>query len=190
MAFDAAWWRGGIRVAAGDLNRDGYADVVVTTATGLGAVALYNGADLRNGAAVLMSPLFVPVQGYPVGLNAAVGDMDGDGYGDLALSFERGGPSVVAVWSGATITANPTVPVHQLTAFGVLFPLAGDSGGGRIALRDLDGDGRAELVFASGSPQGRAARVFTFDQLTAGVGGSAAIAPLGAAIAISGIYVG
>ena len=116
--------------------------------------------------------------------------MDGDGYGDLALSFERGGPSVVAVWSGATITANPTVPVNELPAAGVLFPLAGDAGGGRIALRDLDGDGRAELVFASGSPQGRAARVFTFDQVRAGAGGSAVVAPLGAATAINGIYVG
>ena len=190
IAFDAAWWRGGIRVAAGDLNRDGYADVVVTTGSGLGAVAIYNGADLRNGTAVLMSPIFVPAPGFAVGLNAAVGDLDGDGYGDLALTFERGGPSVVAVWSGATLTANPTVPVNQLPAVGVLFPLPGDAGGGRLAVRDLDGDGRAELVFASGSPQGRYARVFTFDQVSAGAGGSAYAAPLGAAPAINGIYVG
>ena len=119
VAFDAPWWRGGIRIAAGDINRDGYADLVVTTGSMIGAVAIYNGADLSKGQTTLLTPIFA--LDFPFGLNAAVGDMNGDGYADLALSFESGGPPVVGIWSGADITANPNATLNQLPFLGAVF---------------------------------------------------------------------
>ena len=117
IAFNAPWFSGGLRVAVGDLNHDGYADVVVTTASIIGAVGIYNGKDLAQGNANYLFAPFIPLPGTPYGLNAAIGDVDGDGYGDLALTFEQG-PPIVAVWSGALLTANPNTPASQLPIMG------------------------------------------------------------------------
>ncbi len=185
-AFDAGWFTGGIRVAAGDLNRDGYADVVVTTASSLGAVATYSGADLRHGVPKQLFASFVPLAGSPLGLNAAVGDMDGDGYADLALTFERGGPAFVAVWSGAALTRNSKTPANQIGTAAAFLALPGD--GARLSMRDMDGDGRADLVVAGGSQLNPFIRAFTFAQAVGGGGGASA--SLLGFVAPSGIYVG
>jgi hypothetical protein len=97
---------------------------------------------------------------------------------------------VVGVWSGADITAHPSVPLFQLSFLGAAFALPpNDLSGARLALRDLDGDGNADLVVTSAGVQGRYARVFTLSQLQSG-GGSGYMLPLGAVNAPNGIYVG
>lgn len=164
-AFDAAWYTGGIRVAAGDINRDGFADVVVTTASGVGAVIGYSGATLRHGAAVQLFSPFMPLAGSPLGLSVAVGDMDGDGFADMALTFEAGGPAVVGVWSGAAISRFHS-RMDLLPATSSFLSLPGDDiAGARLTMRDVDGDGRADLVVASRSQQNRTLRAFTQSQM-------------------------
>lgn len=186
FAFDAAWFGGGIRVAVGDLNRDGFDDVVVTTASMVGAVATYSGADLRFGVANYLFSPFIPLFGSSLGLNAAVGDMDGDGYADLVLTFESGGPAIVAVWSGAALSQNPNTPANQIPASTVFLALSpSDIDGARLAMRDLDSDGKADLVVASGSRLNPVIRAFTFAQ---GLSGGAFANPLGANTS-SGVYV-
>lgn len=102
IAFDAASYRGGLRVASGDLNRDGFGDVVVTTANGVGAVGVYNGAALRSGAAQFLWPAALPFGAAPVGLAPSVGDFNGDGRLDLALTQTAGARATV-LWSGAVL---------------------------------------------------------------------------------------
>ena len=182
VAFDAVGWFGGIRVAAGDINRDGYDDVVVTTGSLIGAVSIYNGATLRNGSATRLVADFLPFGALPIGLNAAVGDLDGDGYAEVALGLERGAP-FFAVWSGSALSRGATgSPVN------VLLALPADAFGARATIRDLNGDGKAELFVAGGGPVG-VVRALTFEQIQSGGNGASSVYPpvLGGT---SGIYVG
>ena len=190
FAFGAPGWQGGIRVAAGDLNGDGYADVVVTTASQVAAVAEYSGAALARGSATLLTPIYFPVPGLNVGLNVAIGDLNGDGHDDLILSLGTGGSAVVAVWSGAVLSANPTTPASQLPMAALFLALPANSGGGRVAVSDLNGDGRDELIVTDGSRNGQLARVFTFDQILAGGAGGQYLVPLGSMPTVNGLNAG
>ena len=182
VAFDAMGWRGGIRVAAGDVNRDGYDDVVVTTGSMVGAVSMYSGAALRNGSATRLVADFAPFGALPIGLNAAVGDLDGDGYAEVALGLERGAPAFVAVWSGKALSRGATDSLAN-----VLLALPVDMFGARLTIRDFNGDGKAELVVAGGGPVG-IGRAFTFEQIQSGDGAASVYPPvLGGT---SGIIVG
>ena len=169
IAFGAGWFTGGVRVAAGDLNRDGYGDVVVTSTVAVGAAVGYSGAGLRNGTATQLFAAFAPAASVRAGLNAAVGDVDGDGYADLALTFERGGPPVVAIWSGAVLTQNPATEATNLPVMGAFYAFAGnDTSGVRLALKDVDGDGRADVVASNGNRLNSQVRVFNFSRAGAG----------------------
>ena len=192
FAFDNPAFTGGARVAAGDIDRDGYADVVVTTGGGaLGRVAVYSGAALRNGTATRLLPDFIAFDGLWSGLNAAVGDMDGDGYAELAVSPDRGAPAHVKVWSGASLTANRNTQPSALPLAASFFALpTSDSSGARLALRDTDGDGRADLVVASGNQRNAVARAFTYEQMRDAPAGVPTVAPLGSLLAFDGLYVG
>lgn len=183
IAFDAPSWGGGIRVAAGDVNRDGFADVVVTTASQVGVVAVYNGETLRNGSATRLLPDFFPFGALPLGLNPAVGDLDGDGYADIAVGLERGAPGFVAVWSGKALMSGASP-----APLAIFLALPVDPYGSRVTIRDLDGDGKAELIAAGGGTV-PIARAFTFPQIQSGGAGAAGVYPplLPGAV---GIYVG
>ncbi|MBP3953965.1 FG-GAP repeat protein [Gemmata sp. G18] len=192
FAFDNPAFRGGARVAVGDINRDGYADVVVTTGgQAIGRVAVYSGSDLRRGAATRLIPDFIPFAGLWTGLNAAVGDMDGDGYAELAISPDRGGPAHVKIWSGATLTAGSSVQASALplTASFYAFPPT-DPSGARLALRDTNGDGRDELFAASGNRLNSVARVFSYEQAVAGGAGAPTAQPFSTTVTYDGLYAG
>lgn len=189
FAFDNPAYRGGARVAVGDLNRDGFADLVVTTGGMAEArAAMYSGADLRNGVAARLYGDFNPFPGFWGAINAAVGDMDGDGYGELAISIDRGGPAHVKVWSGATLGAGYIGSLPPAASF-YAFPPS-DPSGARLALRDADGDGRADLVVASGNPLNSMARVLSYEQAAAGGAGAGVSYPLGTTSSYDGVYAG
>jgi len=187
IAFDAPWFSGGIRVAVGDLNGDGYADVVVSTASQVGAVATYSGAALAHGVASELFPMFFPVPGGNVGLNVAVGNLENNGYDDLIISFETGGPGVVAIWSGKVLTQNPNTPASQLPLAALFVAVPGNKGA-RVATADVDGSGVDRLIVGSGDPSNSLVRLFTFAQAQAGGAGSAYSYPLGATT-LNGVYV-
>ncbi|MBP3958823.1 FG-GAP repeat protein [Gemmata sp. G18] len=191
FAFDNPAFRGGARVAAGDINRDGFADVIVTTGgQAEGRVAVYSGADLRNATATRLLPDFIAFAGLWSGLNAAVGDMDGDGFAELAIAPDRG-PAHIKVWSGATLTNNPGIQANDLPLVGSFYAFAPtDPSGARLALRDTNGDGRAELVAASANRSSSYARVFSFEQMQAGGANAPFTAPFGTPITYDGLYAG
>jgi hypothetical protein len=103
-------------VAAGDVNGDGYADLAVPFST-----ANATGAYVYEGSAGLWTqtwPTGGEVYGYrnaEVGVFAAAGDVNGDGYGD----FLAGDPSVtnatyVFLGSASGLWLAPQVPYTPL----------------------------------------------------------------------------
>jgi uncharacterized delta-60 repeat protein len=161
FAFESTF-TGGIFVAAGDINGDGKADLVVTADRGGGpVVAVYDGAKLAAGLnekAQIARFYGIDDPNFRGGTRAAVGDVNGDGKADLLISAGFGGGPREALYDGAGLTAVGTPPklVPDFFAFE-------DSvrNGAYVALGDLNGDGKADLIFGGGP--GGAPRVRVFD---------------------------
>jgi Beta-propeller repeat/FG-GAP-like repeat len=152
LAFDYAY-RGGVRVASGDVNGDGTPDVIA--ATGGGAPALIRVFDATTGSLLKQfTPYAAPFKG---GLFVAAGDVDGDGFAEIIVSADAGKSQVVRVVDGKKLT-QMGVAQDQFT----LAPFdAKFKGGVRVAVGDLDGDQRADIITATGA--GTLATVKTYD---------------------------
>jgi hypothetical protein len=96
MAYDSSY-RGGVRVATGDVSGDGVPDIV--TAAGPGNLPLVKVFDGKTGLEVKRFMAYDP--SFKGGVYVAVGDVNGDGHADIITGAgETGGPHV-KVWNGA-----------------------------------------------------------------------------------------
>jgi hypothetical protein len=194
FAFGDPGFRGGSRIALGDVNHDGAADLIVGAGLGGGPrVAVYNGTSLPTGVPVSLVPDFFALDpALRSGVFVTAADVDGDGFADVAYSTGTTGGPRVRVVGGAVLTANPGQDAYFLPAVADFFALdPADRSGLRVAGRDLNGDGKAELVVASGSANDQQVRVVTLADMTSPSGPSAPIQfPFGGSAATDGIYVG
>src|SRR5207248_4659873 len=87
---------GGVYIAAGDVNGDGFADIVCGAAAGGGPnVTVFSGRDL--GRTRLLS--FFPYDPhFTGGVRVAAGDVDGDGVADIVTGAGPGGGPNVTVY--------------------------------------------------------------------------------------------
>ncbi len=188
IALDDPGFRGGSRVAVGDVDRDGADDLVVGAGVGGGPrVAVYDGPSVLAGAPARLVPDFFALDAaLRSGVFITAADLDADGFAELAYGTgDTGGPRLRVV-SGAVLMANPGARADQLPAAADFFAFdEADRSGLRVAGRDLDGDGRAELVVASGARATPRVRVLSLADLAS----PPPFDPFGVA-ALDGVYVG
>jgi hypothetical protein len=150
FGIDDPNFRGGARASIGDLNGDGVGDLIVAAGfRGGPRVAGFDGTTLAGPRRKLFGDFFAFEQTLRNGIFVAVGDVNGDGFADLvAGGGPRGGPRVLA-FDGKSLLSNQYVPLANF--FG------GDPnsrGGIRLAVKDLDGDAKADLVVGAGTGTG------------------------------------
>jgi hypothetical protein len=144
----------GVNVAVGDINHDGYADIVTGATTGNPHVKIYNGRDIATGAfnrnnpdASLIAQWFAYPLQFNVGVNVTVGDIERDGYADVITGATTGNPHI-KVYSGQAISAggmwnsdSNACVIAQWFAYGLQYNV-----GTFLAVADLDGSGYADII--------------------------------------------
>ncbi|MEI8254886.1 MAG: FG-GAP-like repeat-containing protein [Deltaproteobacteria bacterium] len=146
---------------AGDVNGDGYGDVIIA-AIGSSSVYIYQGGPA--GLSTLPTrTMFSPPGSATFGMAVAgAGDVNGDGYGDVIVGASGSGTAYIysgsALGIGSSPAASMTIPA---TAGGRAVASAGD----------VNGDGVGDVIVGSGAAE---ARVF-LGRATLGINAAAPI---------------
>jgi hypothetical protein len=191
-------FRGGERTALGDINGDGFLDVIcIAAAKGGPRMAIFDGKQvMATGTAgtppkLLSNDMFVADPASRNGLFIAAGDVNGDGFADVIATNDPlvGNGAEVRVLSGADLKAQNFTPavLGQFTVSGV-----NPAGGLRVGSTNLDGDKKAEVVVGSGSNSPSSFRVYLGKNIAPGAGEPASLTldPYGGAALTDGVFVG
>jgi hypothetical protein len=128
-------FNGGVNVAAGDVNGDGTLDIVTGAGAGGGPhVIVFDG---KSGN--VLKSFFAFDQNLRTGVNVSIGQLNGTGPATIVTSLMTAGGQPVHFFDN-----NGDQP-RELD----VFPLEEDTGIS-VALRDINGDGKPELIAATG----------------------------------------
>jgi peptidyl-prolyl cis-trans isomerase A (cyclophilin A) len=169
-AFEAGF-RGGARVALGDVDGDGIAEIVAASGPGrVGEIRVFR-QQVTGGVTTLQElPAYSTLPFGPRftgGVEVAVGDVDGDGREDLVAAMSRGAGTVKAFRSVNAADPVENTAYRTFTPFGPRF-----DGGATVAVADVGtfaagrltnaaaADGRVEIVVGSGAGMPSTVRVY------------------------------
>jgi autotransporter-associated beta strand protein len=200
---------GGVNVAAGDVNGDGRADVIVGAGSG-GApeVKVVDASKLNQllatgeiAPSALLGDFFAFAPIFTGGVSVAAADVNGDGRADVIVGAGPGGGPEVKVLDSTKLANGGIAPGALLGDFFAFAPAF--AGGVSVAAADVNGDGRADVIVGAGPGGGPEVRVFdpsTAYQIeddffafspTAGVGVNVAVAlgiPLTASVSLDAAH--
>ena len=150
FGIDDVNFRGGARSAIADMTGDGVADLIVVAGFGGGPrVAGFDGKSLGGTPVKIFGDFFAFEQALRNGIFVTAGDINGDGFADLIAGGGPGGGPRVLAFDGKSLLTNQYVNLANFFGGDV------DSRGGiRVAVKDLDGDNRADIVVGSGAGAG------------------------------------
>jgi len=149
------------RIAFGDVNKDGYVDVIVGQGDGgSDLISVYSGIDLKlmhsfhafSNHASMPGMQSMAAQGWRHGVFLDVGDVTGDGLSDICIGAGNGGGNRLHVF---TNTPSGFQFAGDLTAFDSM-PEWADSSKTEFVLGDFDADNFMDFAFlgsqAAGNP--------------------------------------
>ena len=143
-------FQGGVRVAVGDVNNDGVADIITGAGAGAGAagghVKVFDGESLQP-----LGEFWAYDTSFLGGVYVAAGDLNGDGFAEIITGAGPGGGPHVKVFNGETLQEHASFP-----AYGTEF-----NGGVRVAVGDVNGDGSPEILTGAGPGAGPHVKVFS-----------------------------
>jgi hypothetical protein len=128
-----------VELVVGDQNGDGFPDVISWNDGGLMTIWLNDGSGTLSPATATVQP-----SSYPNWLGVAVGDLNGDGFGDIVVSDSE---TIDGGICGFGVCAIDKLQVFfgEDGGFAAPFWLTQASGWG-LAVADLNGDGLADIV--------------------------------------------
>ena len=153
FAYSSAY-TGGVRVALGDVNGDGYADLI--TGTGVGGGPHIKVFDLRGGQPVTIASFFAFEPTFMGGVYVATGDINADGYADIIIGAgQTGGPRVKVFNGAAGYVINTVAPAMDFFAYDPSF-----TGGVTVSAGNRDTQPGEEVITGAGVGGGPNIRSF------------------------------
>jgi hypothetical protein len=150
FAYDPAFL-GGVSVAVGDVTGDGVGELI--TGAGPDGGPHVRVFSLAGGSLSELGGFSAYDPAFPGGVSVAVGDVTGDGVGELITGAGPSGGPHVRVFS---LAGSDLVEVAGFYAYDPAFP-----GGVSVAAGDVTGDGIAELITGAGPGGGPHVRVLS-----------------------------
>jgi hypothetical protein len=134
-----------VRVAAGDVNGDGFVDIITSLGEGATShIKVFDGTDLDP-----LASFFAYGAGFTGGVYVASGDVNDDGLADIVTGAGIGGGTHVKVFSG-----NGSGELHSFLAY------PGVTNEVRVGAGDVDGDGFADIITGLGAGAASHVKVF------------------------------
>jgi hypothetical protein len=175
----------GVTVAADYINADGFADVATGTTGGNPHVKVFDGQALTTGTGTLLLASWFAYQvQFNVGANVSIGDVDGDGFGDVITGASIGNPQV-RVYGGQAIAAGSFDPDTDLLA--EFFAYATNQNVG-VTVGAADRDGSGVFSILTGNTTGTP--IFKAWSINVTTGGATTVLAGIAEGLTAGIYVG
>jgi len=146
----ASTFTGGVRVALGDVNGDGTADLITGAGPGGGPQVNVYSVNPLSGAVSLQNSFFAfSAPSFTGGVYVAAGHTNGDAFDDIIVGAGATGGSRVQVYAGSANGAVTSSTLNDFFAYSPAF-----TGGVVVAAGDRNADGDDEVITAPASNGG------------------------------------